>query len=290
MRQKRYCVRIVVLRRNENESFDHCLAVSMESISTNVNLNNAICHSTIRLFTYQNRNQSIESRWKSAHFLNKKSKMIWNCCTFTKNVSSFCVWIFYVTIVQQLNVNTKIVCTFAPLNAGGFISALFSIFMPCKSIACIGVMTFVLGEAGDSHTLCAIWSAIPTTRCSYACGRTREQLATKIYFGHAHRPLLAVLYIGTIWIEWQMKSVKFVDAPTNPSNFFIRLLTFVCLTTFFMPWFLQRLRKHVGIQKKNNTHRSKFIGVVGVDFFQNRSHRCFLRCGKLFHWNSRKFH
>lgn len=46
------------------------------------------------------------------------------------------------------------ICTFAPLNAGGFISALFSIFMPHNSIACIDRMTFVRGNERFTHPVC----------------------------------------------------------------------------------------------------------------------------------------
>lgn len=118
-----------------------------------MNLNNAICLQIFPLATYQSRNQNIEFHWKSVDwkslFYRKDNlelfffyqKIIWKPFVyeiFTSQLSSS-----WMSILK--------ICTFAPLNAGGSISASYWIFMPYNSTAWIDGMTFVRGNERFAH-------------------------------------------------------------------------------------------------------------------------------------------
>lgn len=77
------------------------------------------------------------------------------------------------------------ICMFTPLNAGGFISASFSIFMPCRAWK----WWHLLGETSDACTLYAILERNSThTTYEYMWQDEREKIGKRnTCFSHAHQ-------------------------------------------------------------------------------------------------------
>lgn len=131
-------------------------------------------------------------------------KIIWNCFTYIKNIDflgiKFCT--------SQLSSNWMSIlkiCMFAPLNAGVFISASFSLFKPC--IALIWWHLFL-------HPVYAIWSAIPTIQYTNTCGRTSGKNWQKKYISVMRIICFLDFFLSKefkIFDLNEMKSVGFLD-------------------------------------------------------------------------------